>query len=644
MPEAPSGTVTFLFTDIEGSTRLWDSFPTEMSVAQAAHDELLRSSIAAHEGYVFSHAGDGVGASFSSPALALATAIDVQRSLASTTWPEPIDGVRVRMGMHTGTAEERDGDYFGTSVNRAARVAAAAHGGQVVVTDAVRLLVSDGDTSGLDFYDLGDHRLRDLTRPERLWQLRHPDLPDTSVELRTATTRTNIGPTRSVLLGRGQDIDRVCELVDDSRLVTLLGVGGVGKTKLARAVARQLISQYDGGAWFVDLAAVTEPSAVPAAIATTLGITERPGLTVMGSLLDALDTGRRLVIFDNAEHVVDATAEVTDAILSRPSQCALIVTSREPLEIEGERLHRVEPLNTGDTAVDLFRARARRVDPDLDLSDDEKIRDICRRLDGLPLAIELAAAQCDLMSVDEILQRLDTRSLSMRQSRRGTAARHASLDDTVRWSYEGLTADEQRLFDRLSVFAGGATLDAVRGICADDRLGEDAIADGLRTLVRKSMVVSARGRATRFSQLETLRAFAAARLAERGETDTLHSRHATWFAERSLDTSIGVNGPDEGAHIGSWLESFDDMRSAFQWATDHDSYEVVANLGLALPHLMAGKLRPELVEWAATARVLLPADHPGAHSVRAGAVDGKTVRRRHCGRRRTHAHGGCGRP
>ncbi|MDX1690942.1 MAG: NB-ARC domain-containing protein [Acidimicrobiia bacterium] len=513
--------------------------------------------------------------------------------------------------MHTGTAEERDGDYFGTSVNRAARVAGVADGGQVLVTDAVRLLVSDAAPDSLGFVDLGEHRLRDLLRPERLWQLRHPDLPHRPASMPARGPRGNIGPSRSPLLGRNAALQRVEDLFEGTRLVTLLGVGGVGKTKLARAFARRVADRYDAGLWFVDLSAVGDETAVAAAVATALEVSERPGMSVLDSVLDALSIGRRLVVMDNAEHLVAGTAGLVDAVLSHPTSCDLIVTSREALGVEGEVVYRVEPLGIGDDAVELFRSRARRVASDLTLDDVGTIREICRRLDGLPLAIELAAAQCDVMTPAEILAGLEDRSLALRTPGRGPESRHSSLEDTVRWSYEMLDERDRLVFDRLSVFTGSATQDAICSVCSGGGLGADDVAAALRELVRKSLVVVSRGRSTRFSLLETLRHFGNERLEERGGTEATARRHADWYAAVSRRAAVAVNGSDEASAVDGLLADLDNLRGALAWASDAGEVDVLGGIGAGLPHLMAGKMRPELFEWADSTIDLMPADHPG---------------------------------
>jgi len=616
---APSGTVTFLFTDIEGSTRLWDQYPDAMSEAMSMHDALLQDAIDENGGYVFSRAGDGWGVSFSLPASAIDTALNAQRLFSSQSWPEPIGSLNVRMGLHAGTSEERNGDYFGTAVNRAARVSAVGNGGQVLVTDAVRTLVADVALDAWRFRDLGEHRLRDLVRSERIWQLDSSDAPASLASLGTRASRGNLPVARTHVIGREGDVARVVDLLDRGPLVTLVGVGGVGKTTLAQTVARRLEDDYPAGAWFVDLSAVEDAESIPAAVATSLGIAQRPEMSTLESLTDALAADRRLVIIDNAEHQIDAVADLADALLASIPDVSLMVTSREALAIDGELIYRVASLVVDDSigqppAVELFVERARRVAPDL-LShefDLVSVSEICRRLDGLPLAIELAASQCETMTPIEIAKALASDDLALRSGSRSTVARHRSLSETVRWSYELLEPIDKVVFDRLSVFRGGCTAEAARAVCVDTKVTEGQVRASLQTLVRKSMVVTdRRGEATRLRQLETLRRFAGERLVEQGESDEVAERHALWFGRLSVEGGDGMAGPDEARHLVALLDDLDNLRAALHWAGERRRFAVVGQIGASFPYLMGSKMRPEMQEWISDALQVLPPDDPG---------------------------------
>jgi len=617
MVQAPTGTVTFLFTDIEGSTRLWDRYPVAMSEAQAVHDRLLRSAIDDCGGYVFSSAGDGVGASFGSPVQAIDTALRVQQALAAQAWPEPIPAIRVRMGLHTGTSVERGGDYFGTAVNRAARVSAAGNGGQILVTDTVHLLIADDAPKKWGFSDLGEHRLRDLVRAERLWQVTSPDLPAVSGELRVHREVGNLPPVRTQVLGRDEDVATISGLMNRHQLVTLTGVGGVGKTTLARTVGRDRDGAHQGGVWFVDLAPLDDPLLIAAAVASALGVTQRPEMTIEESLYDALRLDGRLVILDNAEHQVDAVAVLTDRMLTAAPDCALLVTSRESLAIEGEAIFSVRPLavdDAGSPATELFFDRAARLAPDIGRTGDTEavVARICRRLDGLPLAIELAAAQCETLTPAEILEGLGTHELQLRSGSRSKTSRHRSLEDTIRWSYDLLTMDEQLVFARLAAFSGGCTVEAAKAVCADETMTSATVGEAIRTLVRKSMVIVDRsGGATRLRLLETLREFAAAQLEDMSDHHEVATRHAAWFAQLSRVSAPGFFGPEEARYLSAVSADLDNLRVALRWAGEQRRFDLMADLGMSMPYLIGSKMRPEMLEWVKAALELFPADHPG---------------------------------
>ena len=444
---APSGVVTFLFTDIEGSTRRWETDAGAMRAALVAHDKVLRTAIEAQDGFLFSHTGDGVVAAFTSPRSAVDAAVAAQRKLE----------LPVRMGLATGEAELRDGDYSGTVLNRTARVMAAGHGGQILVAGSTAGLLS-----GVDLLDLGPRRLRDVPIPVGVFQVRAPGLRAEFPPLRALDTSPgNLRPAVTSLIGRDTEVSNIQVAVRSHRLVTLTGVGGVGKTRLALEVAGRLADEFPDGVWFFELAAVADPAAVPDAVAAVLGITQQPGKSVAESVAAALEGRVRLLVIDNCEHVRDAAADLIEAILAQSATVRIVATSREGLRVADEQLWLVPSLDvTGgvdSAAVTLFVERARSVAQRFSLAgadEAEAVVEICRRLDGIPLAIELAASRMASMTPIEVRDRLDDRFKLLVGSRRGLE-RHQTLRHAVAWSYDLLDDAEKVLLERCSVFAGG---------------------------------------------------------------------------------------------------------------------------------------------------------------------------------------------
>jgi predicted ATPase len=559
---APSGVVTFLFTDIEGSTRRWESDADLMRVALAAHDKALRSAVEAHDGFVFSHSGDGMAAAFSSPMAAVEAAVDAQREL----------DLPVRMGIATGEAELRDNDYFGTVLNRAARIMAAGHGGQILLAESTAGLLS-----GVDLAELGPRRLRDLPSPLNVFQVRAPGLRTDFPSLRTLDpTPGNLRRAASAIVGRDAELADIIAAVRSRRMVTLTGVGGVGKTRLALEVAARLSDEFPDGVWLFEFGAVNDPAAVPEAVAAVLGITQQPGKTVSESIAAALEGRIRLLVFDNCEHVLDATADLAEAILAESETTKVLATSREGLALADEQVWPVRSLAI-DAAVDLFTARAHYVAPALTFDDASVVGDICRRLDGIPLAIELAASRTSSMAVDEIRDHLDHRFKLLVGSRRALG-RHQTLRHAVAWSYDLLDDSERLLLERCSVFAGGFDLESVCAVAGSDT-DRYRIVDMLDALVRKSLIVAEQssGR-TRFSLLETIREFADEKLADRGVAQEVRDAHARHYANLEPEIMALWDSPRQREAYAWFGTELANLRNAFRWAADHNDLDTAATI------------------------------------------------------------------
>jgi len=588
---APSGVVTFLFTDVEGSTRRWEADADAMRAALVVHDKVLRTAIEAYDGFLFSHTGDGFVAAFASPTSAVNAAIDAQREL----------GLPVRMGLATGEAELRDGDYFGTVLNRAARVMAAGHGGQILLAESTAGLLS-----GVDLLDLGPRRLRDLPTPVQVFQVQAEGLPEDFPPLRTLDPSPgNLRPQTTSFIGRECELDEVQAAVKAHRLVTLTGVGGVGKTRLALEVAARLVDEFLDGVWFFELAAVTDPAAVPDAVAAVLGITQQPGKTVTESVAAALEGRVRLLVFDNCEHVVDSVADLVEAILAASATVTILATSREGVGVSEEQLWRVPSLDvnsaTESAAVNLFVDRAHSVVSDFSLAqpgEADAVVEICRRLDGIPLAIELAASRMASMTPSEVRARLDHRFQLLVGSRRGLH-RHHTLRHAVAWSYDLLDDAEKLLLTQCSVFAGGFDLQSACAVAGFDESGDYAMLDLLDALVRKSLLVADRssGR-TRFSMLETIRQFAEEQLVAGGEATEARTAHARYFAGREADIMALWDSPRQREAYAWFTVELANLRTAFRWAADQGDLDVAAALATYVGWLGICVQNYEPVAWA----------------------------------------------
>jgi predicted ATPase/class 3 adenylate cyclase len=558
MGEVPSGTVTFLFTDVEGSTRRWEQDPQAMRSALAAHDEVLRSAVENEGGFLFKHTGDGICAAFSSANAAVAAAVAGQRALE----------LPVRMGLATGNAELSGDDYHGPVLKRVARVMAAGHGGQILLAGSTAGLV---DT--VDLADLGAHRLRDLPTGEHLFQVRAPGLKSVFPALRTLDAVPGNLPVQSTsFVGREGQVAQLAGLVREHRLVTLTGVGGVGKTRLALEVAAWVVEDFPDGVWLVELAAIGDPSAVPDVVATTLGITARADQSVTQSVTEALVGRHLLLLLDNCEHVLGAAADLVEAILVRTRTVTIMATSREGLRVAAEHTWLVPSLRVegaGSEGVALFVERAGAVNAGFsvaDLAEAEAIEVICQRLDGIALAIVLAAARMVAMSAQDVRDRLDERFRLLAGGRRGLE-RHQTLRHAMAWSYDLLDDTERRVLGRCAVFAGGFDLSAAAELCRP--LDDYGVLDVLDSLVRKSLVTvkQVQGHA-RYGLLETVRQFAEEQLGATGDLPEARDAHARYFAAQTLAWFERWDGPRQRESL-DWVDlELPNLRAAFRWAAD----------------------------------------------------------------------------
>jgi predicted ATPase/class 3 adenylate cyclase len=585
MAELPTGTVTFLFTDLEGSTRLWEEHPDAMQGALARHDEILRDAIAEHGGHVVKMTGDGAHAAFASADDAVCAALDAQLAFAAEDW-ERVGALRVRMGVHTGPADQRDGDYYGTAVNRAARLMSAAHGGQVIVSLATEEHLRDSATGGIELVDLGDVRLRDLSRPERVFQAVAPGLDADFPPLHSLDAFPGNLPVQvSSFVGRDGEISAIAKALDESRMVTLTGVGGVGKTRLAVQVAADVLPSFADGAWLCELAAARDVDSMVQLVAATLGVQPRQGSSFQGAILDFLRGKQLLLLLDNCEHLLAAAGDLADRIVRQCVQVRILATSREGLGVEGEFIRALRSLPVpapgtdaetalGTDAVRLFadRAYAATGDFSLDASHALTVAEVCRRLDGVPLAIELAAARVSAMSPSEIAARLDERFRLLTGGRRTAVERHQTLRATVDWSYSLLTETEQLVFCRLGCFAGSFGAEAAQAVARANSVEDWDVLDALTSLVDKSMVVAERTvDGTRYAMLETLRQYALEGLDAAGDADDWRRAHADYYARFAEHAAAGIYGPEEFTWRPRVRAELDNLRAAVDWALDSDS-------------------------------------------------------------------------
>ena len=586
----PSGTVTFLFTDIEGSTKLAQQYPEAMPVMLARHHEILRQAIQAQSGYIFQNEGDSLAVAFHSAIDALNAALSAQQMLQEEPWsPAPI---KVRMGIHTGAAQLNDTSaptiYTGyATVATTQRVMSAGHGGQILLSGATRELVRDALPANTELVDLGEKRLKDLLRPEHIYQINIAGLPSTFATLKTLDVFPNNLPVQlTSFVGRENEIAELKKELEEHRLVTLTGSGGTGKTRLSLQVAADLLEKFDHGVWFVELAPLTDPDLIPQTILSAIGIIAQPNKTPLDILKEYLHEKKALIVLDNCEHLVSASAQMTDTLLNAAPGLKVLASSREALGVKGELSYPVPSLALPDVkhlptieqlsqyeAVRLFIDRALLVSPHFDVDKDNApfIAQICYRLDGIPLAIELATARIKMMSIEQISQRLADRFRLLTGGARTALPRQQTLRALIDWSYDILTENERLLLRRLSVFAGGWTLEAAEQVCSGDGIETYEVLDLLTQLVNKSLVVvieHSQSEETRYRMLETIRQYAREKLLEARGGEQTRDQHLFFFtalaekAESELFTSKSV------FWINHLRREQDNIRAALAWSLE----------------------------------------------------------------------------
>jgi predicted ATPase/class 3 adenylate cyclase/DNA-binding CsgD family transcriptional regulator len=597
----PTGTVTLVLADVEGSTRLWETQPEQMTAAMARMNRVVSDTIATHSGVrpVEQGEGDSFVAAFARASDAVACALELQRA--------PLAPIRLRIGIHTGEIQLRDeGNYAGPTINRTARLRDLGHGGQTLLSGATEALVLDGLPDDVWLSDLGTHSLRDLPRPERVMQLCHPDLVNDFPPLRVAKAviSQRLPVQFTSFVGRDADIAQVRDLVTQNRLVTLTGAGGVGKTRMAIQIAGQSVNEFADGIWYVDLAPITDPDLVAITTARALGLPDQPGRSPMETLARFVAERQMLVVLDNCEHLLDACAALVLALLGSCPQLKLLTTSREPIGVAGELSWRVPSLPLADKAIELFLDRAYRARPDFDVNDQNAVTvaEICRRLDGVPLAIELAAARVRVLSLAEILDSLHDRFRLLTGGARTAVRRQQTLRASVDWSHALLTEPERVLFRRLAAFIGGFDLDGAQSVCGGGDVERYQVLDQLALLVDKSLVVADEsGNRTRYRLLETVRQYALEKLGESGEADAMRTGHRDYYT--ALAAKLDLPADKDYEQLLEQAETeIDNLRAAFGWSHENSDIELALALASSLQPLWQGRGRiREGLTWFDTA-------------------------------------------
>ena len=574
---------TFLFTDLENSTSLWEKFPDEMHGALAKHDALMKQAVENNQGRIVKTMGDGLHAVFESPADGVAGALSAQQAIAAESWPAATGPLKVRIGLHTGESQAREGDFYGTTVNLAARVMGLGHGGQVLISDVTASLVLKSLPTGCFLSDLGEHRLRGISSTVQIHQLCHPDLIAEFPVLKSlATFKHNLHRQLSSFIGREKELADIKRFLSDTQLLTLLGPGGTGKTRLMLQVAEEVIEDYPDGVWLVELAPLTDPDLIAERVAAALNIQEQPGRKLFDTLADYLRQKELLLLLDNVEHIVRESAIFTEHLLEHCPKLTILVTGREALFIDGEHTLQIPSLSLPDDdqeieaiekceAVQLFLERARAIRSDFTLRKDnaQSLVEIVRRLDGIPLALELAAARLRMLTIEKIAERLNDRFRLLTGGRRTALPRQQTLQALIDWSWQLLDKKERILLRRLSVFSGGWSLEAAEKICGFEPLDDLDVFDQLDQLINKSLVtVDYLDGVPRYGMLESIRQFSQDKLFEAKEGETLRDRHAEYFVAFTVAADEELYKKDMMDWVKQLRLDLDNLRAVMTWTLD----------------------------------------------------------------------------
>ncbi|HNE70337.1 MAG TPA: adenylate/guanylate cyclase domain-containing protein, partial [Anaerolineales bacterium] len=586
MRELPFGTVTFLFTDIEGSTKLWEQHPEAMKTALAKHDSILKDAIESNRGHVIKTTGDGFHAVFATAMDGINASVTAQRELHSSFFLHPSSlSLKVRMGIHTGEAELRNNDYYGGTLNRAARLMSVANGGQVLLSNTTADLVREQLPAEITLRDLSEHRLKDLTRPERIFQIVHPELPSEFPPIKTLDAFPNNLPAQlTSFIGREKEINEIINALNTSRLVTLTGSGGTGKTRLTQEVGVQLLTNFQHGVWLVELAPLSNEAQIIPALAQAFGLQELPFNPLAKLVDDYLRDKKLLLILDNCEHLIDACARLADHLLHLSAGVKILASSREALGIAGEVAYRTPSLaDSESTSLFLDRARAANSKFSLTESNASAIAQICHRLDGIPLAIELAAARTKILSAEQIATRLDDMFRLLVGGSRTALPRQQTLRALIDWSYDLLSDEEKRLLQFASVFVGGWTLDALEFVA-----NEPNTLELLEQLVNKSLVVTEeREGAMRYFLLETIRQYAREKLFEAKQASAARDRHFIHYKNSTsgLWDVSRFNNETELQRLKAMHGEMENLRAAFEWGLQNhvqDALDLAANMATGI--------------------------------------------------------------